>query len=78
MDAKYAGKRTVMQQGAKRAATPAKNDAVKDAPTNGPINIKSYELISALLKRSALKTTIIELADIRRAAHSGRSNIPKA
>src|SRR3989344_2996024 len=34
--------------------------------------------MSALLKRRALKTTIIELADIKRAAHSGRSNIPKA
>ena len=34
MDAKYVGKRTVMQQGANKAATPAKNAAMKDALTN--------------------------------------------
>ena len=34
IDAKQVGKRTVTQQGANRAATPAKNEAMKDALTN--------------------------------------------
>lgn len=37
IDAKYVGKRTVTQQGANRAATPAKNEAINDALTSNSI-----------------------------------------
>ena len=37
MEAKYDGKRTVMQHGANNAATPAINVAIIDAPSNNSI-----------------------------------------
>ena len=37
IDAKYVGRSTVTQQGANRAATPAKNEAMKDALINNSI-----------------------------------------
>ena len=39
IEAKYVGKSTVTQQGAKSAATPAKNAAINDALTNNSIFI---------------------------------------
>lgn len=39
MEAKYAGRSTVMQHGAKSAATPAMNAATIDAPSNNSIQI---------------------------------------
>ena len=37
MDAKYVGRRTVTQQGANKAATPAKNEAINEALINRSI-----------------------------------------
>src|SRR3990167_11357092 len=42
IEAKYVGRRTVTQQGAKRAATPAKKEAIKDALINNSILKISY------------------------------------
>lgn len=51
-DAKYEGKSTVIQQGAKRAATPAKNEAINDALiSRSIINYTSGE--SQLLRQPA-------------------------
>jgi len=37
IDAKYVGRRTVTQQGANKAATPAKKEAINDALINNSI-----------------------------------------
>ena len=44
IEAKYVGRRTVTQQGAKRAATPAKNEAINDALIKSSIfsNLTNY------------------------------------
>ena len=48
MEAKYVGRRTVIQQGAKRAATPATNAAINDALNSNSMLLNQPSKISFL------------------------------
>lgn len=56
MEPKYAGKSTVMQQGANSAATPAIKAANKDDPINRFINYSQQELFAA--RAAVLRTGV--------------------
>ena len=63
MDAKYVGKRTVTQQGANRAATPAKNEAINDALISNSIILANPQINDVFLY--ALSLEKYDLKDIK-------------